>query len=51
MRLLCLYRYLTAVKRLPSDKRESLLLEKQTHMDVAISQRCTVSTFVNEFVK
>jgi hypothetical protein len=35
----------------PFDERDHLLLEKQTHMDAAISQRHTVSTFVKEFVK
>jgi len=36
---------------LPIDECNHLLMEKETHLDAAIGQRCMVSNFMKEFVK
>ncbi|XP_078732831.1 uncharacterized protein LOC144947479 isoform X1 [Lampetra fluviatilis] len=40
-----------ACEDLPADERKRLLEEKNLHLDAAIDQRRTVSTFVKEYVK
>jgi hypothetical protein len=36
---------------LPTNECDHLLMEKETHLDVTISQRRMVSNFVKEFVR